>query len=134
MRPGGFVLTPPPAESTRLRTSQVSMPIQSPPAENCGPDDVSLHDSPRRISLDEGVSAPVNTPPSFSTFLRDGKKRYLCECGADTAREADIIRHQRYALRHSQPQFVCDQCGKTFTRKDSCDVHKKTCPRSEFPT
>jgi hypothetical protein len=136
MRPGGFVLPPPLAESTRLRTSQVSMPksisytenLQSPPAENYGPNDVSLHVSPRRISLDEGVPTPVNTPPSFSTFLQDGKKRYLCECGTDTAREADMKRHQRYARCHSQPQFVCDHCGKTLTRKDSCDAHKKTCP------
>ncbi len=145
MRPSGFILPPSPAESRRLRTSQASVPgntsctenHQSPPAENYGLNDVSLHVRPRRISLDEDVPPPVNAPPSFSTFLQDGKKRFLCECGTETAREADMKRHQRYALRHSQPQFACDQCGKTLTRKDACDAHRETCPailQNEFPT
>ncbi len=140
-----FILPPSPAESRRLRTSQASVPgntsctenHQSPPAENYGLNDVSLHVRPRRISLDEDVPPPVNAPPSFSTFLQDGKKRFLCECGTETAREADMKRHQRYALRHSQPQFACDQCGKTLTRKDACDAHRETCPailQNEFPT
>lgn len=145
MRSGGFVLSPPPAESTRLHTSQVSMPgnssytenSQSLPAGDYGSNDISLHFNPGKITLQESVPTPVNTPPSFSTFVQDGKKRYRCECGTETAREADMRRHHKYALYHSQPQFLCDQCGKTLTRKDSCDAHKKTCPgirRNELST
>ena len=144
-RPGGFILPPPPAESTHLCTSQVSIPGnpsytengQPLPADNYESNDISSHFSPGVISLHESVPTLVNTPPSFSTFVQDGKKRYRCECGTETAREADMKRHHRYALYHSQPQFVCDQCGKTLTRKDSCDVHKKTCPgilRNKFST
>ena len=131
MRPGGLILPPPPTEPRRLRTSQVSIPgnpsytenSRSPPTGDYGSNDTSL----QRISLHEGVPTLVNTPPSFSTFVQDGKKRYRCECGTETAREADMKRHHKYALNHSQPQFGCDQCGKPFTRKDSCDTHKKTC-------
>ena len=138
------VLPPPTAESRHLPTFQVSVPgntsftenNQYPPAASYGSNGVSLHLSPRRISLDEGAPTPV-IPLSFSTSVQGGKKRYRCECGAETARKGDMMRHQRYALYHSRAQFTCDQCGKTFTRKDSRDIHEKTCPgilQGEFST
>jgi len=132
---------PPPTEFALLDTSLRSMSgdalyagdSQTLPAD-IGTGGLSIGSSHcvtlRTTLFDEDAPATVHSPLSFSTINQNGKMRYRCQCGTETARRSDMRRHQKYGRVHySSPQFVC-VCGRKYTRKDSHQNHKKECRRA----
>ncbi|GAA5989755.1 hypothetical protein JCM10908_002307 [Rhodotorula pacifica] len=61
---------------------------------------------------------------SPAAALEDPTRRYACGIGSCKRRFTRLEHAQRHRTTHTQERaFSCEQCGKTFARKDNADAH-----------
>ncbi|KAK2459310.1 hypothetical protein APHAL10511_008665 [Amanita phalloides] len=69
--------------------------------------------------------------PPFTAFTSNGVQHYRCDCGHETRRRGDMLRH-RESSKHSDRKHHCSLCEKWFTRQDGLRRHIRTMhPQSE---